>query len=557
MPENTQKQIAQKYKDNLTYYKEGHYLRRWRKWLSILAVIGGLVWALGYKHLGGSNEFFNTGPISANHARFTEQCEICHEGATTDVFSMLPLEKTKAMLLDKKTPLTDRLKTAGGDAMKRLGDVTDTLTDGEKLSVAVNTALASVKLSNIDNACLKCHDGMALHQPGGKAIMFRETSKELNLVPSSECSTCHKEHIGAQKMALPKSNVCIECHSDEGKMASSMKRADYDGKMAAAHSQNIRLNGGDLVQWIPAATKNVKPEVIRGFQDGHPQFLYERTGAKDNAAIKFNHARHFADDIPMVNGKKLDCTDCHKPDSDGIGVQRIKYEQHCQQCHSLGIDPKLPGFVLPHRSPTHIRDFLNALNDRWSQWAKENVKGMDAAALSAFVNQRGTEILGRWPGGMDGAVQKVFFEGEPKITGNDRGQTLPACAKCHEVKDGKPSPTIVDPKIPDQWLTRGPFMHGAHTHISCVECHSKASGSKDTTDILLPTQKSCAECHRPRDYAAVDADHSLKIAPTFGKANMKIALKQRVEGGVFAECLDCHKYHVPASEMEMAKSLTK
>ena len=235
----------------------------------------------------------------------------------------------------------------------------------------------------------------------------------------------------------------------------------------------------------------------------------------------------------MVNGKKLDCADCHKPDGDGIGVQRIKYEQHCQQCHSLGIDPKLPGFFLPHGSPTHIRDFLNALNDRWSQWAKDNNKGMDATALNAFVQQRGSEILARWPGGMDGAVKKIFFEGEPKATGNDHGQTLPACAKCHEVKDAKPSPEITDPKIPDQWLTRGPFAHGTHTHIACTECH------------------------RPRDYKMVELDPLLKIAPTYGKSNPKIAKQQRKEGGVFADCLDCHKYHVPAAEMEMAKSLAK
>ena len=557
MPENTQKQIAQKYKDNLTYYKAGHYLRRWRKWLSILAVVGGFTWALGYKHFGGSNEFFNTGPISENHALFTERCEVCHEGATTDVFSMLPVGHAKAMLLDKKTPMTDRLKAAGDNAWKRIGDAKDTLKDTAKLAAAANSALASLNLSNIDNSCLKCHEGMSMHQPGLKAIMFRETNKELNWVPSSACSTCHKEHVGAQRMATPKSNVCVDCHSDSKRMDDSLKRSDYDGKLASAHSQNVRIDGGDLVHWIPAATKDVKPAVIRAFPDGHPTFLYEQKGAKDNAAIKFNHARHFAADIPVLNGKKIECADCHKADGDGIGMQRIKFEQHCQQCHSLGIDPKLPGFDLPHGSPTHIRDFLNALNDRWAQWAKANVKGMDAAALNAFVQQRGGEILARWPGGMDGAVKKIFFEGEPKITGNDRGQTLPACAKCHEVKDGKPSPDIVDPKIPDQWLTRGPFTHGTHTHITCNECHGAARDSKETSDILLPAQKSCAECHRTRDYKVVELNPLLKIAPTFGKSNPKIAAQQRREGGVFADCLDCHKYHVPAAEMEMAKSLAK
>ena len=99
--------------------------------------------------------------------------------------------------------------------------------------------------------------------------------------------------------------------------------------------------------------------------------------------------------------------------------------------------------------------------------------------------------------------------------------------------------------------------HAAHLHMDCADCHAGAAMSKDTADILLPSQKLCAECHRPRDYTKVETDPTKRIAPTFGQFTPDAASKQRKEGGVFDSCLGCHKYHVPAAEIEIAKSLAK
>lgn len=556
MADKTQKQIAQKYKDNLTYYKHGHYLRRWRFWLCFVAVVGGLIWAVGFRQLGGSPEFFNTGPISKNHIRFAHDCAACHEGATTDLFSMLPVEQAKEFM-HRKTPLVDNLKAAGEHAWAKAGEAARNIKDTslEKLAASAWDELAKLNLDNIDNACLKCHDGMSLHQPGVKAVMFREAAREIAVVQAGACSVCHKEHVGSAVMKLPTSETCVSCHSDEKRLHDSLKRLPYDGKFASNHSQNRQL--GDLVQWLPATQVNAKPAVIRDFTDGHPAFLYEAKGAQDTAAIKFNHARHFAKDIPQFQNHQLTCADCHQIDADGVGMQHISYDKNCAACHSLGIDPKLPGFNLPHREPQHVRDFLGNLYDQWGSWAQQNVKGLDAASRGAFVQERAADLLQRWPRSLDESVKKAFFIGEPAVTGNDTGQTCPPCAKCHEVKDDKPIPVIAPTRMPDQWLTRGPFKHAAHTHMVCADCHSAAEKSLHTSDILLPSQKICAECHRPRDYSHIVMDPTDKIAPTFGKSNPEAATKQRREGGVFADCLDCHKYHVPAAEVELAKSLAQ
>ena len=79
------------------------------------------------------------------------------------------------------------------------------------------------------------------------------------------------------------------------------------------------------------------------FWDGHPEFQLKREPVRDLDVLKFNHQRHFAPDIPPVNGQKLECSYCHQPDTEGrYNNQRITYVAQCQACHSLQFDPRIP-----------------------------------------------------------------------------------------------------------------------------------------------------------------------------------------------------------------------
>src|SRR5262245_35455826 len=160
MPENTQKQIASKYKEDLTYYKKTHPLRRLRFWLTFLALVGGLVWALGFHRLGGTPQFFNTGPISENHARFANDCKVCHTGAETDMLSILPIEETKKLMMERKTPILETLKEVSSKAYSA---TKESLSEPAKLADAMVASLGALNLDNIDHACMLCHGGMALH----------------------------------------------------------------------------------------------------------------------------------------------------------------------------------------------------------------------------------------------------------------------------------------------------------------------------------------------------------------------------------------------------------
>src|SRR5689334_13060725 len=99
----------------LDYFRRGHWFRRFRLVVFLLAVIGSIAFVLGYSRLVGPTarmqwnedmkksidasiangekirtpwnpeELFNTGPISENHSRLAAGCQACHWGSNPDV----------------------------------------------------------------------------------------------------------------------------------------------------------------------------------------------------------------------------------------------------------------------------------------------------------------------------------------------------------------------------------------------------------------------------------------------------------------------------------------
>jgi hypothetical protein len=71
----TTKKLARRI--DLQYFKRSHPLRRWRFWLSIAVPVLALGWLLTQRAQGGQKAY-SSGPLSASHAVFTQQCSFCH-----------------------------------------------------------------------------------------------------------------------------------------------------------------------------------------------------------------------------------------------------------------------------------------------------------------------------------------------------------------------------------------------------------------------------------------------------------------------------------------------
>jgi hypothetical protein len=441
-PRKTQKQLSEKYKDNLDHYSRKQRLRRAVILTSILAVVATFA-AIKLFYNRQRQNFFNPGPISSQHASFGNDCERCH---------------------DKSAASPGQLTFA-------------------KLRGTLNQRFHSgVAFDSIDRKCQTCHIAHTLHEP--------------NVVQDRSCSACHQEHRGLSGMKTVADLNCASCHNNPPAMNAAAEKG------LQLQWQNFRrhpLVGAQVALELPRPQRGFT-QTFAAFDNGHPEFQLQRDKAKDPDILRFNHRRHFGPDVPAVNGKKLDCNYCHKPAGDGRYFQRISFAANCQACHSLQFDPKNPELTLPHGNATAVRGFLRTLETQYADLAVR--KGMTQPnQIRTFVGKQMAQIRDRVRSGED-FERQVFFTVDPyKSLGSppDRSRAAFAgCAFCHEVKPvANAAPEITKPVLIDRWMVRARFDHTKHASISCNDCHH-ASESTETSDVLIPVKANCVSCHNQK-----------------------------------------------------------
>jgi hypothetical protein len=183
----------------------------------------------------------------------------------------------------------------------------------------------------------------------------------------------------------------------------------------------------------------------------------------------------------------------------------------------------------------------------------ENLR--DEASQREFISKQFQKLNSRGMTSTETIMTRIFRTGDPPNVKED--QAFPACAKCHEVKwsGGNATPTIEPTNMAERWLTRGPFTHSPHLHMACTDCHDQALKSTRTTDILMPSQTKCAECHRP---LVEPGDSPVVQKAETTKLNPELTARQLKEGGVRSDCQYCHpRYHAPADATVFANSVKK
>ena len=519
----TQKQIAGKYEGNLGYPRKRHYLRRLRAWCFAAVVVVSILGVFTFRYWG-TQKAFSTGPISENHARFANDCRACHLDAETDLF--------KSLLRDPSTGAHPPLATSA-------------------TSPAAAKLLSRTSLSLMDQACLQCHPTRGLHLPQSTGLALRAVSSELNIVHATSCAVCHREHAGAQRMALPERQSCATCHDHADELRRTRRSLKLDQAIVAASGENRDLGDG-LVRFIAAPRPVGTLPAFANYSDGHPPFGYEQPGSLDPGDLKFNHARHLRGDLPAVKKGKLDCATCHQPGPGGVFDQPIRYEKHCQECHSLQIQPSLPQLRVPHGDPEKARYFLASLGTSFD--AALRADGLtDPTEIARRVEIETQALRRRGLNTLEDLERRVFLEGDPRDDATTRlmragnPKFLTECAKCHTVTPGgaNHAPIVHPPHLAERWVQRGPFTHLPHEHMACADCHGAASKSKLTSDILLPPQALCAECHRPQAATAAQPWEAVKTSTAPTPHSPALAAAQRSAGGVKWDCQSCHTFHAP------------
>jgi predicted CXXCH cytochrome family protein len=499
--QRTQKQIAEKYKGNLDYFRKPHFLRRLRAMVVLLALLSAaaaVVWFLEH----GTAAVFSPGPISKNHASFGDDCARCH----------ISLERRMETLSQP-----DRISAAARQALEHgipsspAGRILDRVRRGPDFAA-------------LDQACLRCHEGHDVHAPGEGGIALRAYRAGFSQVSTGSCSSCHREHAGSGPMKSPGPEFCAACHNDGVRMEEAAVKVKSPGGESLRGAILRKLDDG-MVHFIAPAVERKQPPTFASFEKGHPQFEYEQEGLRDPNPIRYNHARHEAADIPLINGRKLDCATCHQAVGDGTYYGSVNYQVSCASCHSLQIDPRNPELRLPHGDPALGRSFIRSLDFQYEQIGLK--KGLRGAELQAFASEQRRELLKRSNTRTGEEFERqIFFTADPYKRGSVavEGALFPGCAYCHEVKpDAHGGPLIARPVMAGRYLHRGAFSHRSHTQVECATCHA-ASLSRETSDVLMPPKETCVQCHS-------------------------------AAGGAPTDCFSCHSYHAPPRVGETLRSM--
>lgn len=366
-------------------------------------------------------------------------------------------------------------------------------------------SLASKKppgMSAIDDGCQHCHTAHAFHEP--------------NVVRENSCSACHREHQGDGPMARPTDVNCLACHADREVMEASVEK----GKTLPPAAFDFHPVQGRILFPVSRPERGYT-KIIHAFATDHPEFQVLAEKIKDPNPLRFNHQLHLGSpNITPLKGRALECADCHKPDAAGRYHLQISYEENCKSCHSLQFDVNNPELLVPHGNAAHVRAFLRSLPAQYSDFAARRKGITGQREVEAFAQQQLKQLQQSFGSG-EALEQRVFFgDARNAPVANVAGQgnrgpaKFPGCAYCHTVSAAENgAPDVSQPFIPDRWLVRGAFDHGKHFKVACATCHD-ATHSRETSDVLLPTKQSCAECHSP-------------------------------QGGVAHSCSTCHSYHSP------------
>jgi hypothetical protein len=359
----------------------------------------------------------------------------------------------------------------------------------------------------LDPACLSCHDGPIHHA---------------NQVFTPNCSSCHVEHRGRMRLAATADQSCTQCHSD------------------------LRTSG--------AATSYVT-HITEFSSDGHPEFAALRPGFRDPGTIKLNHAIHLKANLMGPNGTRvqLDCDDCHRanaaqqswrfgsvqapPLSPSVAMnasarqimtisavqmagppsrssaraymQPIAYAKHCIGCHPLLFDKRFTDSV-PHDTPEVIHAFLV---ERFTAYIAAHPAELQEVKSTVAIPARPLPVSPR-----------IYTPQEWINTRVAEAEQLlwrKTCKQCHSLSFAPMQPAALPPPLPKvaksnitvRWFLQARFDHEAHRAWTCTSCHSRATSSQETADILVPGERTCEQCH----HSGADAAE--------------------------ARCFECHTYH--------------
>lgn len=361
-----------------------------------------------------------------------------------------------------------------------------------------------------DDKCIVCHTNTKAH-----ADPVRYALPE---IAAARCAHCHRDHNGDTGLVRADQELCSDCHRN------LTERVNNDTQLA-----NVGDFGTDHPQFkvlLPAWDAQGKFTPERVSMDQKP--LTERSG------LKFPHSKHLnPEGLKTPDGvKKLDCGNCHAPEPGGALLAPIDFEQHCQSCHRLDFDLRIPDRQVVHGDVAEVQF---TLAEFYSKVALEG--GYDDVKAPVFVRER------RRPGQPAMTAQE---QRDALVWARDKATEMTdslinsrTCTVCHTVSKD-PAATqlgwVVAPvRVAGAWYEKASFTHAKHATMGCKDCHA-ADLSLSSADLLIPDIGAVGSNNAVAPFACRDCHGGENATHKLGST-----------------CIDCHGFHQAPMPLRAAK----
>jgi predicted CXXCH cytochrome family protein len=318
-----------------------------------------------------------------------------------------------------------------------------------------------------DRACLECHKAIGHH--------VAPALQPAALFAGERCATCHRDHKGTRATHRDSDRLCVDCHRDL-KQRSPQATAGNVADFARDHPP-FRLS-------LPGEKKG---EVRRVRQGGAP--------IRESTTLVFPHAPHLDPKgvkSPERGRVKLECADCHHPDSAAVGFVPVAMKRDCGQCHRLEFEPAVTTRQVPHGAPAEaqllVEEFYASLALNGVKDSFQKAFGVEGEGLLRRVRQpseaqrQGALALAR---AKAARVTEEMFE-------------IRVCKTCHAVirveGDAGVAWTVAEVRAGNHWMPQARFDHKSHASAKCEKCHDVMT-SKSSADVAMPAIAACRECH--------------------------------------------------------------
>lgn len=519
----------------LQYFKRLHAFRRWKLILSIAAPLVATAWLIAYA-ARGDQRIYTSGPLSTAHAMFWTQCSDCH-----------------------RPPVGDGAASSEAPARGFFLRVSD------QACLACHDGPIHHEAQAFDPTCASCH----VEHKGRVALAA---------LGDAQCTQCHAD-LGTKDRTpspfAPKIRDFASSHP-EFKVAvrenGAVQRVSLDRTAELKDTAQIKLNHQ---KHLKVGLKGL--EELRALK-GRQGILDKREGLQLGCAFCHQPEASRAAMQPISYAKHCGPA-CHPLDvdarlSDAVAPHdtpvivhaylRTLFIEAFEQCQALSPGPKT-GSVEADKVKKQCQELELARADVAEQPrggrspSGAGDEGVTERPRGGRLGRRGEETetkeepSGDQPRGrrLQRGGQSADEPGSDRPRGRrGRGEeaearTAPAraagasalewaslqlpgaekimfkqkCEFCHTMTYAADRlPQVAPTAIPSRWLPHSVFDHGAHRPLACTECH-KATMSKETTDVLLPSVAVCRECHRER-------------------------------GGARTGCVECHVYHDKTRERD-------